>query len=334
MSTKIIYLRLTDRCQLNCDHCYDVDNRSGCMISNDAWRVAFNYVLEYKYQGHDVEVQLHGGEPMLNDSLEEVYENVQKLVKLGAKVSCTTNLCYAITDNMWRIFELFDNKLILTSWDYNIRFKTDVQELTWEYNVQLLKDKGFNVQPIITITKPLIENMKPMEIFGYMKALGLNRLNFERLTPNGNAVKNEAMIRPTNRQVDAWLAQAYKDYKLRFNEFEVPLFIGLELAKQGELTGCRARQCTCNVRTINTRGDVATCPNIAKCLILPNLMRHDNDMYIRKFRENLDTLQATESTRHDECYICPHFKICNGDCFQLAWDSTGCPGLRGILEVL
>ena len=34
-----------------------------------------------------------------------------------------------------------------------------------------------------------------------------------------------------------------------------------------------------------------------------------------------------ESRRPSECLACEYYTECNGECFQLQWDETGCPGM-------
>lgn len=132
-----------------------------------------------------------------------------------------------------------------------------------------------------------------------------------------------------------WLFKAYQINKDKYH-FEIPLFDNLKWAKEGIYNGCRARQCTKNVITYNPDGSVATCPNIHNAKV--RYLGRADGLY-----EVIDVLSAKniykdicmkEETRHNECYICPHFSTCNGDCFQLEWDKTGCPGLKEIMEVL
>ena len=103
-----------------------------------------------------------------------------------------------------------NNPLILTSWDYKIRFKDNQQSL-WENNVRYLIEKGIQVQPIVCLTNLLIENLKPEDIFLYFKRFNIKRFNFERITNTGNALVNN--LRPTNENLQNWLLDAYKIYE-------------------------------------------------------------------------------------------------------------------------
>ena len=164
-----------------------------------------------------------------------------------------------------------------------------------------------------------------------MHELGVPNLNFERLTRSGRAEENADELMPTNKQVDEWLCEAYRELKTnpKWN-FYIPILDGLEWAAEGEFIGCRARMCTANVRTFNPDGSIATCPNIP-------LDNYGNINKVKTICDVTDKLEGTkaykellnrERTKNDECYLCDYYSVCNGDCFQLAWDETGCPGLK------
>jgi len=69
--------------------------------------------------------------------------------------------------------------------------------------------------------------------------LSIANVNFERLTLTGNA--SDGKLKPTNREIDEWLFNAYLIAKE--NNVKVPLFEGIENSIDGFLVGCRARKC-------------------------------------------------------------------------------------------
>lgn len=271
----------------------------------------------------DFNMSLHGGEPMLYD-LDKVLYLLKGTEQLNLKWCLTTNLIYEITDKHLEIFRKmvpFEESLILTSYDFgDLRFREGEEEL-WRKNVSLLQKNGIQVQPIICVTNYVVENVTTDKFFSFLKENNLKRFNLERITETGRAVENK--IKPKNRAQNEWLLEIYKKYKE--TDLFCPLFYGVEQSLYGSFIGCRARKCMQNVITINPNGTIAGCPNTAD-----------------KTYGNLDSIDECkkcslikeETSKKLECLVCPYYKYCNGDCFQLKFDDTGCSGMKPIYKYL
>lgn len=322
---KTIYVKTTNKCNLKCKHCYNAECSEVGLENATMSNEVFNGIMAHHILNTDTpaNIILHGGEPML--WLKENHDNYRSVMltlgyilenRVKHEMSITTNLVYLLDLDTLNLFKKMSEQRMLpaitTSWDYDIRFDKN-KETLWKTNVEFLVRNGVPVRVTVTVTQKLLE-LEPQVIFDMCKELGVWCVNFERLTVNGRAKENTYLI-PKNRDVDNWLYKAYK-YVKEHGYFVVPLFECLEASKAGILTGCRARQCTQNVITYNPDASIASCPNISNILI-------DTE-------EFKDTC-CKEKVRNNECYTCEYFKVCNGDCFQLAWDDTGCAGLKGIL---
>ena len=337
---KTVYIKLTNRCNLTCDHCYNSVCKDQGQMSEKTITKIVDYIYDLTEQGYMVEVALHGGEPMLFRDMELLWDLVLTLEEMGVYVTMTTNLVYRVNNEHIALFAHFKQMdgtcLVLTSWDYKIRFKKKEQLLQWERSVKKILSHEIRVQPIVSLTKLLLEEKTPEEIFEYMYNLGVPNMNFERLTCNGRAKDNNDVLMPTNKQVDEWLAHAYKVYRENENwkKMEIPIFESLEWAvAEGKFIGCRERKCTQNVRTFNPDGSCATCPNIPLDILgninsqVAKKQLYDIEGGIESNKKYIQ-LREQEELRKDECYLCDLFSVCNGDCFQLGWDDTGCPGLK------
>lgn len=156
-----------------------------------------------------------------------------------------------------------------------------------------------------------------------MKDLGISTVNFERITLTGRATMNN--VKPTNRDVDDWMYAAYlvKD-KL---QMKIPIIDALvESFESNLLLGCRCRNCTSTVRTINPDGTIAMCPNTANVII--------GDVHGSSYNEVALIECNKERYKRTECYICEYCQYCNGECYQLNADDTGCPGCIKIMKDL
>lgn len=317
-----IYLKLTNMCNLQCKHCYNTIMSKTCQkMSNNMFVSTQKYIKQRIQQlstNDTILVIFHGGEPM-QDGIERMTTLMNSFESYSSvQFTITTNLVYTFSDSIIEFLKRI--KTISTSWDYKIRF-ADSQQQLWENNCQTLLTLGCDVIPIITVTTELLK-MQPIKLVSYFADLGIQHINFERLTLTGRAVKNN-YLQPTNREIDEWLYQFYRisqSYKLRVSLFESIY----EAIHSNQLIGCKARQCQKTVTTINPDGSIAGCPNTADIRLGDVVNGYDRELY--QIAQNCETLKTTE------CYLCKYFKYCNGECFQLQSDETGCPGLKKIMD--
>lgn len=336
--TYTIYIKPTNRCNLKCDHCFNEIMQNHDDIDDRTLERSIQWINNFidSHPNDDIDCQLHGGEPCLYsiDKLNGVVDRVNN----RARWSITTNLVYQLTDKHIELFKRMqpyhnnDDIVIQTSWDHSIRFKSPKQQALWEDNVRVVVGQGITVQPTVCITSYIINSVSPADLFDYMIALGVTQINFERLTNTGRAVgqiaiidKHQYNLIPTNKQTDQWLFDAYKTSKLpKYQHITIPIFQGVEQSIKGELLGCRARKCMQTVYTINPDGSIGGCPNTA-CYA-------PNNVNTIQWVEN--KLIKKEQIQQISCLSCQYYQYCNGECFQLKHDDTGCPGMKSIYQYL
>lgn len=325
---KKIYICTTNLCQLHCKGCY---MSSACNLTET--RVDLNFVRKVidktLLETNDIECVFHGGEPFFKHD-DETIQSYIDLIKEYPQIkwSATTNLIYEITPEMLEMFSLFANKLIKTSWDVdNYRFMNNTQLSMWENNVKYLLELGYDIEPIITINNETIKH-SPEEILNYIKDFCKGFINFERITDTGRATANS--IKPTNREVDNWLYEAYI-YNKNNTKLSIALFTELEGIAQGqEPIGCKRRECMQRVTTIMSDNTVGTCPNST---VNNKIVTIENGKHI--YHEDLyQQLVKAEKLVKNQCLACKFYGMCKGECCQLKFDETGCPGLLKILTHL
>lgn len=329
----IVYIKLTNDCQLACRHCYNSICNNKDYMSEDTLRTIFHRLENLLNIGNNVTISLHGGEPMLYPNLSLVKDLVVDLYNKfpgQVDVSATTNLVYNLDVSKLLLIESFTNNLVMTSWDYEIRF-TEHQQHLWENNVRMLTGRGTTVRPIVTITQPLIRAVTPYAMLSYFDSLGLKTCNFERLTHTGRAAENR-WLAPSNKDVDKWLAELYTANKKYSFDMEIPIHTSIENALKGQLEGCRARRCAQDVITFNPDGTIATCPNLGDKIVgeVAEVSVEKREAYSAVKRNII----SCEMCRSEMCYTCHYYSVCNGDCFQLEWDNTGCPGLKKTIDTI
>ena len=324
-------MKLTNKCNLKCDHCFNEMMHNHDTMEDGIINRSVQWINDFAHNHaeDDINCQLFGGEPCLM-APEVLLDVVKRTNKSNVYWSVTTNLVYPLNDKHIELFNLMrpyhdrSVKLIQTSWDPVIRFKSKRQLSQWTDNVRSLINNGIEVQPTICITSALISNYTPEAVFDYMKGLGVNHVNFERLTFTGRAV-NQTILIPNNRMIDQWLFDAYQTTKRsEYSHLIIPIFEGIEQSIKGEFLGCRARKCMQTVYTINPDGSIGGCPNTA--CYAPN-----NVNTIQWFDNKLI---KQEQIKNNSCLMCNYYQYCNGDCFQLKHDHTGCPGMKSIYQYL
>lgn len=337
-SNIIIYLKTTDTCQLNCSHCF-TNGSNGKKIYFDKEKT-INWFAKLKtFLGNDKggHIAFHGGEPMLANikDMIEVYDDVSAMFP---KIwwSITTNLVYPLTEEKINFFKTVCNGIISTSWDYYGRFDTKREETLWEDNVKKLRADNIDITVQVCLTNPLLENMRPNELIDKMINLNIPALHLERLTIDGNAVKNKDTLSVDLETQDLWLEELfhyYKDNKL-YEKIKIPFFDSLLSAiVYGTHSGCRCRQCEKRIFTINANGTIGGCPNTAVTKVYGSI-----DNTIESILTSPDRLvtMASEDIRDPRCYACEVFEICNGDCHQLTWDENEnhCPGPKLVIKAM
>lgn len=320
-----IYIKLTNGCNMKCSHCFNEIMGNHKMMSTSILIKSINWIKKFiqEHPSDKIIISLFGGEPMLYD-LNKITHFIEALSNLNINWTITTNLMYELTPNHLQIFNQMSaidvKPLIKTSFDYgDIRFKNESDKTLWIKNVQNLISNGFDVQPTICLTNYLIQNITPKEVFDFAQELGINKINFERITETGRAAENN--VKPLNRETDLWICNAYDEYK-KFN-IKCPLFESIIQSINHIYLGCRERKCMEKVITINPNGTISACPNMAN-KSYGNLDRIDNS----KKQDLIDF----EKQQDLECLICPYYTYCNGDCCQLKFDTSGCPGFKKLYE--
>lgn len=329
MNDYFLYVKTTDKCQLQCSHCYvNSDITKSTEIDFESVKAYINDFCSKHFDDRII-ASLHGGEPLLANN-DKIYDLVKNTKHDNIFWSATTNLIYDIDETKEKLFNEFiqpdGTKLVLTSYDILIRFKNN-QEIIWKENVKKLISKGFVVKPIVCLTKYMTKN-NIQSVFDMFIDMGITIMNFERITDSGRASQNP--LRYNNKELDDLLYEVYCLWNNKYrNKLSITLFEDIELAfNKGILVGCRARHCMENVITINPDGSICGCPNQSDKV-------YDNiDGTIKNYAYSQKELSCEEMKKDKRCYSCQYFSYCNGDCFQLKWDDDICPAPKKIYRYL
>jgi radical SAM protein with 4Fe4S-binding SPASM domain len=165
----------------------------------------------------------------------------------------------------------------------------------------------------------------------YVKGLGVQEMDIERVTKNGHATRN-LHIFPTNKEMDDWFLKMHhqmEEYDARdwfHNNFMENIYTKFETGQTKAGTWCR--DCEQKLFTINADGTIAGCPNSAP---EDHYGTIDMPIYDLLFAPKRIEIMACEAAGNSLCLECPVYKYCGGDCHQLEWDGTICASPRSLM---
>jgi radical SAM protein with 4Fe4S-binding SPASM domain len=333
---RMIYVKTTETCQLNCKHCF-TNGINGAKIYFNPHKTAdwVKRLHSEAYKENDtMHFEFHGGEPFLApvSHMKIFYEETKDLWP-NASFGITSNLTFKLKDEHWDFIKGPLGNRMGTSWDPKIRFENEKQEKLWENNVRELIKQGVIIKLFISVTKDTI-NIEPIELLKWVKDLGVQEMALERLTGNGNALLHPEIF-PTNLEQDAWFLKMHEqivehDARHWFdNEFMETIYNKFESGFLKGGTFCR--DCEEKLYTINADGSLSGCPNAAP----EEQFGHINDD-IKSLINSPRRIKniACERSRDPRCYECPVFMYCGGDCHQLAWQGDICGASKEFNEII
>ena len=328
----MVYLKTTETCNLNCDHCF-TNGKFGRKIYFDVDKTVdwFKRMSESMSNKPDLHIEYHGGEPFLAplDDMWRAYNEISEYWP-DASWGCTTNLVHKLTDEKLEFIDEVLGKRIGTSWDPNIRFENQKQIDLFESNIKLLLDRGVTIKLFVSLTRD-VTNMEPIDLLKYVKSLGVQEMDIERITSNGHATRN-LHIFPSNTEMDQWFLKMHEqmiEYDARdwfHNGFMENIYTKFESGFTKAGTWCR--DCEQKLFTINADGSIAGCPNSAPEDHYGNL---DMDIYDLMFAPKRINIIACEAAGNQQCLSCPVYAYCGGDCHQLEWDGDICASPKSLM---
>lgn len=335
MINYLSYLKTTETCNLNCRHCF-TSGTQGRKIFWDPDKVIDFFQRFSDYVGNDnsMHYEFHGGEPFLApvEQMIRVYENLKHSFDYTT-FGCTSNLTFKLTPEIEDFIKGPLNNRIGTSWDPRIRFANVKQESLWRSNVESLLAQGVIVKLFISVTQDTID-LEPIKLLQWVRDLGVQEMDLERLTNNGNA-RQHPDIFPKNREQDAWFLRMHHqiqehDARSWFaNEFMENIYAKFERNNIGGGTFCR--DCEQKLFTINADGTVGGCPNSAPEESFGHITMDINSIMTHPQRiHNI----ACETHRNPLCYECDVFDKCGSDCHQLSWQGDICGAPKSVMREL
>lgn len=285
----VVYLRITDRCNLNCGHCYSIKGTNNMSI--DVLKKAKELYPQAKFI-------FHGGEPSVVD-VEWFYKAIDILKDNPLSMqSNLVDLSESFINFLINFKERFGSS-IGTSLDLErIKHKNKILD-----NVFLLSKFGFEVTAIITVTTPQIEQY--FQLIEEFKKAGGKWFKFQIETSiNGDKLPPVEKIKDLFFQALAIEGnQIWKMINSYVCGIPISLFGG---------------NCGRYIRTINPDGTIYVCPEFAG-----EGLNHFSigNVFSGETNKKIVSLFAKR-----EAYLRNHcnencWGYCSGGCFSMAYHS-------------
>ena len=227
---KVLYLKITNRCNMNCPFCYE--KKGNDIISMEKIEEIYNKFFPDK-------IILHGGEPLLY--VDKCLEIINKFP--NSNYAITSNLTIPLNDKIWKVLDICE---LSTSYSID-RFSNNNSFEQFLKNVkEISKKKKINL--LVTLTRDQLKQ-DPNELYKVLKNIPCDKITLERLyeeeydknlaIQTDEYLKKLVDIIPENQNVI--LQNIYKSINTH-----APLF---------------ANNCKDNVITINADNSIQICPN-------------------------------------------------------------------------
>ena len=331
---QLIYVRLTEACNMKCDHCFIPANPKR-MTPKDCEMIP-DMVRKITKKGDRVILQWHGGEPTLFGAkrFRAVLEMIKSELNDRTIIhGIQTNLLNF--DEEWAVIykEFFESR-IGVSWDYSIRHLRDGSaefEQTFFAQIQKLREQGIAYDLTITAAAPFCNWVlsNPSAFFTMLEELSPAGVHIEKLTKTGLAKANWSEIGVSNLEYSnlmslifaysrSWMGQN-KDWMdgispLSDIEKDIEMMVaGGEL----QLRGCTSGACDTKFHTIDANGYKFGCTAINSEV--------DNAAVVEVVEMiSPQDLMKIRSERIMECKDCQFKTICNTGCVaSTTVDSSG-----------
>ncbi|MGZ7506321.1 radical SAM protein [Vibrio parahaemolyticus] len=324
MKVLSVYVKPTNFCNIDCDHCYlpEEVRANKKTISFDELRKAYGFVKDValREKFDDIHFIWHGGEPMMLEP--DWYEEAHKIAD---EVFGEREYGTSIQTSLIRYSSKWDG-LINDRWDAfvgssidfsarTIRSSTDSYIDLWMKRVNKAREAGITVIPGFVPSKNEIGKEK--EIVSWFVENGFEAFNFERYT---NFLNKPDFNYPSNKEHSLFMINLF-DELMRMMEEEgsapdvKPIYAAIRGVKD-KVSGDRwGTNCQSSFIVIEPNGDINTCPD-----------RSSVEKPFSNFKDGADAFLNSKSRRKwIRMSVVKHKGEHCLNCEYNTWCQSGCP---------
>lgn len=314
-----LFVRVVQSCNLNCTHCFTLGDKDPVKIIDPKTVKDFCQSIRDNVNPKQVKIYLHGGEPFLAKT--EVLEEVSEICLTyfpQANITIQSNFAFPLSSKQIRFMKKYCNSFVATSWDADIRFRTDRQEDLFFKNLERLKSEGIKYTVHMTVQDNLLKR-NPVEVVEQFPDAEL--LEFEHMTVFDDRTRS---IAPNNREWDEWYLEVIKYFVDTKPKWELPL---LEMFQHNinahDVFGCKCNCCADASFTLNVDGTAGLCGDTTYWNPLTDIgeMLFEWKTFEDKAMDEIIRRRGYEP--HEMCYSCDLFEYCGGNIEHETFDDSG-----------
>lgn len=286
INNKRAYLHLTQKCNLNCSHCYNKHNLNKKVdeLTTEQWIEAVNILVFLGY----IDITITGGEPFLRKDITDIINNIKNKVN---KITILTNGTLLNSNQAKQTIDYAD-EIIISLDSLNESINNQNREFSDRYKILeniVSQDKRHKITIRSVVSKLNVREIR--ELQQYFSELGYKFITIN-LLPNN--------IKETNQFCSTFFLQ---DFELKSNLHY--------------LTKCGAGV---SVISIDSNGDVYPCQTLMqKKLKVGNIFDDKSiEILIDKFSNEI-----IDITNIEECKECIFKYICGGGCRAINYNLYG-----------
>ena len=321
----VIYIRVMQGCNLNCTHCFTLGNDDPRQITDLSLIDSYLKSLKLNVAPKKATFYIHGGETFLAplSHLKEVNKLIHKYYSdIRIDIIPQTNLTFKIDDEFIKFIHDEYNSTIGVSWDADIRFDDNRQELLFFKNLKLLLANDIKVHIAITAQRHLLKR-DPIETVNMFN--GVDSIDFELLTTFDDKSND---LKPNNIEWSNWFTEIVKYYHKEDVTWALPqIDLFVKSIIDGAITDCKCNCCDKRTFTLNPNGTVGFCPDTSYMYSQTTVDEMaTNWEAVESKAVDIIINKMYDSESNSMCYECEHYDICGGNCESTLFDDTDeCP---------
>ena len=300
---KHLFLHLTNKCNLECMHCY-----LECGRKNE--ELSLNKIKEIIKEASDIGVEkIHfdGGEPLLREDFSKILNYTDKFSFKTSMVTNGTNINEAILEKMKGKIDFLNYSIDGYG---KIHDKIRGKEGLFSKNINAIRktiEEGINVNVWVTVNKLNRENA--IRLIDFFEGFSLSKLAFFHLAPKGRALKNG--LNMSSNSWDKFCSRIRKrgaGSKINIL-YEPARNLGENFCRVWEKDFCH----------IDPEGEVYFCPlfmNTEKSL---GNIKNEKIIDIWRDKNKWREYENWYKSRRKGCERCKNFEKCKGGCIGYSY---------------
>lgn len=303
----IIYIEITNKCNLCCKHCYNDSNSKNTLIEKELSIDTIKQLIENNLHKKDLKIILSGGEPTLHSQFKQILSLINSynipITMYSNGIDVIKNIGYLKKYNV-NVMVSLDG----ASEEYHDYIRGKGSFMKTCHNIQVLfRELGENhIAVAFTINRYNYKTIE--EMLSMCRKFGIKRVYINPVAVLGRNKKNDLGMR-AEELINMWdnlcfLSKKYDDISVICDTYWKRELIMDNQKIPYDCSMCR------KIR-VSVTGDVFPCTFFDDPMILKQNIRENSVLFTGNKYEQ--TIMDAER-RKNECQECIYYIFCNGGC--------------------